>query len=93
MIRDQEGKEEEMTSHYKISDYYCIQSICGIKSSCSKCILLMSFEHEIFMQGSTDYRLTFYGILNLCILNNFCDTFLCLPMCTQKQRNGNCFFY
>lgn len=36
----------------------------------------MSFEHEIFMQGSTDYRLAFYGILNLSILNNFCDTFL-----------------
>ena len=36
MTKDQEGKEEEMTSHYKISDYYCIQSIWGIKSSWSQ---------------------------------------------------------
>ena len=34
MIKEQEGKEEEMTSQYKIPDYHCIQNICGKKSSC-----------------------------------------------------------
>lgn len=49
MIKEQGGKEVEMTSHYKISDYCCIKSIWGKNSLVAKCILLVSFEPETFM--------------------------------------------
>lgn len=62
--KEQEGKEEEMTSHYKkLSDYYLYSKYFTAWKKSSlyhKCILLNPWRTvSYFMQGSTDYRLTF----------------------------------